>query len=136
MKLFPIFAIVAALFLSACGDGPEPDFMEGEDKAALVVSTFLTALQQGDEEKARALIHKKPDYIIRDFDRCREYFFERRPTGKKVMKVGYELYAREWQIFVDLQINYGSQMKQLHFVLSPGEIPKVRGVTPIVPDER
>lgn len=110
--------------------------MEGEDKAAKVVFAFLTALQQGDEAKVRALMHKKPDYIIRDFDRCREYFFERRPTGKKVMKIGHEHYAREWQIFVDIQINYGSQMKQLHFVLGPGEIPKVRGVIPIVPDER
>ncbi len=136
MKFFLPLAILAALFLSACGSGPEPEFMEGEDRAAKVVFAFLTALQQGDEDKVRALMHKKPDYIIRDFDRCREYFFERRPTGKKVMKVGHEHYAREWQIFVDIQINYGSQMKQLHFVLGPGEIPKVRGVIPIVPDER
>ncbi|MDQ8179482.1 hypothetical protein [Pelagicoccus sp. SDUM812005] len=136
MKFYPVVALLAALFLSACGDGPEPEYMEGEEHAATVVSSFLTALQEGDEEKAKALTHHKPDYIIRDFERCREYFFERRPTGKTVMKVGHELYAREWQIFVDMQINYGSQMKQLHFVLGPGEVPKVRGVTPIVPDLR
>ncbi|MBD5779268.1 hypothetical protein IEN85_07165 [Pelagicoccus sp. NFK12] len=136
MKLFPAVSLLAALFLSACGSGPEPEYLEGEDKAAMVVTSFLTALQQGDEEKAKALTDDSPDYIIADFERCRDYFFERRPTGTKVMKTGYEHYAREWQIFVDLQINYGPQMKQLHFVLSPGEIPKVRGVTPIVPDLR
>lgn len=132
----PALTILAAFLLTACGGGPEPEHMEGEEKAATVVTTFLAALQQGDEAKAKALTHEKPDYIISDFERCREYFFERQPTGKKVLKTGYEQYAREWQIYVDMQINYGPQMKQLHFVLSPGEIPKVRGVTPIVPDLR
>ncbi|MDQ8184526.1 hypothetical protein [Pelagicoccus sp. SDUM812002] len=136
MKFSPAVALFAVLLLSACGGGPEPEYLQGEEDAASVVSAFLTALQQGDEERAKALTHHKPDYIIRDFERCREYFFERRPTGKNVIKVGYEHYAREWQIYVDMQINYGSQMKQLHFVLGPGEVPKVRGVIPIIPDLR
>lgn len=133
MRLFLPIAILSAVLLSACGPGPKPDSMQGEDQAAAVVSTFLTALQNNDRDKAKALTHKKPDFIIKDFDRCREYFFERQPTGKKVLDRGIESYGSEWQIFVDMQLNYGPQMKQLHFILGPGKIPKVRGVTPIVP---
>ncbi len=135
MKFFPAPAVFLVLFLLACGGGAEPEYLEGEENAEAALSTYLTALQQGDEEKVRALTHPSPDYIIRDYEQCREYFFERRPTGKKVLKVGHEYYGSEWQIFVDMQINYGTQMKQLHFVLGTGEVPKVRGVTPIVPDE-
>ncbi len=135
MKLYTPLALFAAFLLSACGRAPEPEFLKGEDQAATVVNSFLTALQQGDEAKTKALTHARPDYIIGDFESCREYFFERRPTGTKVLKVGHEYYAREWQIYVDLQINYGSQMKQMHFVLGPGEVPKMRGVTPIVPNQ-
>lgn len=136
MRPFPFPILFVFTLLSGCGPGPEPKVMEGEDKAVAVVSAFLSALQANDEEKTKALMHPKPDFVIRDFERCREYFFERQPTGKKVLKVGHELYSREWQIFVDMQINYGPQMKQLHFILGPGEVPKLRGVTPIVPDLR
>lgn len=137
MKSLPFFlSFAAALFLVACGRGPEPEYLEGEELAVATVTDFLTALQQSDEAKARTLMHSKPDHIIRDFERCREYFFERRPTGKKVMETGHQYYGGEWQIFVDMQINYGAEMKQLHFVLDPGKVPKLRGVLPIVPDLR
>ncbi|MBC2607773.1 hypothetical protein [Pelagicoccus albus] len=136
MKVALPLLLLSALFLSACGAGPEPDRLEGEEQATKVVYAFLTALQSGDEEKALALIHNKPDYIIKDFERCREYFFDRQPTGRKMLEVGRETYGAEWQIYLDLQLNYGPQMKQLHFILGPGNPPTVRGVTPIVPDDQ
>lgn len=136
MKFLPIISLVTALFLTACGPGPKPEFLEGEDKAASVVSTFLSAVKSGDDEKAKALTHSRPDSIIGDLEACRGYFFERNPTGKKVLEVGYEDYGGEWHLFVDYQLSYhGNQIKQLHFVLSPGEVPKVRGVTPIKPGQ-
>lgn len=137
MKVFSLFGIAAAFLLTACGPGPEPDVLEGERKAAAVISTFLTALQSSDESKAKVLTHSRPDSIIGDFEACRNYFFERTPTGKKVLEIGHENYGGEWHIFVDYQLNYrGNQIKQLHFILAPGEIPKVRGVTPIKPGQR
>lgn len=137
MKSLPLFfSLAAAFFLAACGRGPEPEYLEGEERAVATLTEFLTAVQQSDEAKAKSLMHSKPDYIIRDFEGCREYFFERRPTGKKVLETGHQYYGGEWQIFVDMQINYGPEMKQLHFILDPGTPPKLRGVLPIVPDLR
>lgn len=136
MKFLPSICLVAAVFLTACGPGPEPDYLEGEEKAASVVSTFLSAVKSGDDAKAKALTHDRPDLIIRDLEACRSFFFERSPTGKKVLDTGYEKYRSEWHIYVDYQLSYhGNQIKQLHFVLSAGEIPKVRGVTPIKPGQ-
>lgn len=137
MKASLCFGLFLTLFLTACGPGPEPDRLEGEGKAASVVSTFLAAIKSGDDAKAKALIHERPDSIIGDFEACRGYFFERNPTGKKLLEIGHENYGGEWHIFVDYQLTYaGNQIKQLHFVLSAGEIPKVRGVTPIKPGQR
>ncbi|MBK1875395.1 hypothetical protein [Pelagicoccus mobilis] len=137
MKRLPLLGLVALAFLTACGPGPEPDVLLGEDKAASVVSTFLSAVQSKDDKKAKALTHSRPDSIIGDLEACRGYFFERRPTGKKLLEIGHEDYGGEWHIYVDYQLNYyGNQIKQLHFVLAPGEIPKVRGVTPIKPGQR
>lgn len=133
MKPFALVVPLFCLLLSACGPGPEPDFLEGEDVAASVVFEFLTAVREGNEAKADSLRYSRPDHIIADTERCRQLFFEQLPTGRKVLAVGRERYANEWQIYVDLKLSYGQQMKQLHFLLDPGESPKVRAVSPIVP---
>lgn len=134
-KLLPFgFIFSFALFLLVgCGPGPKPDYLEGTEEAPASVSAFLSAVQQGDYETAKQLTHEKPDYIVSDLDRCQEIFFERQPTGRRVLETGYEVYAREWEIYVDLQISYGEQVKQVHFVLSPGPEPKIRSISPIIP---
>lgn len=121
-------------FLTGCGPGPKPNYLEGAKDAPATVSAFLTALQQGDYDLAKSLTHEDPDYIVADLDRCKEIFFERQPTGRRVLDTGYEIYHREWEIFVDLQINYGQQVKQIHFILAPGPAPKIRSVAPIIPE--
>lgn len=129
-------SILASLFLWGCGPGPKPDYLEGRERAANSVSNFLTALQEKDFDAAKALTAPDPDFIVADLERCYEIFFERQPTGRRVLKTGYEVYHREWEHFVDMQINYGDQVKQIHFVLSSGEIPKVRSISPIIPDSQ
>ena len=101
MKALPLFSLVATVLLTACGPGPEPDVLLGENKAASVVSTFLSAVQSKDDEKAKALTDDRPDSIIGDLEACRGYFFERRPTGKKVLEIGHENYGGKWHIYVD-----------------------------------
>ncbi|MDQ8202111.1 hypothetical protein [Pelagicoccus sp. SDUM812003] len=133
MKSAPLAFLFSLLFLVACGVGPEPESLEGEENAAAVVNAFLRALEAEDFDKAKQFLYSKPDYILRDLAHCRDLFFSEEATGISVMQVGHEEYGHKWQIFVDVKINYGPRMKQLHFVLAPDEIPKLRGVNPIVP---
>lgn len=132
MRLASLASLVCSLFFLGCGVDPEPKSLEGEEQAAEVVVGFLKALESGEFEEAERYLYEKPDYILKDLERCRELFFSVKPTGMTVLKTGREHYGRQWQAYVDLKINYGAQMKKLHFTVAPGTPPKLRGVNPII----
>ncbi|EDY85058.1 hypothetical protein VDG1235_4692 [Verrucomicrobiia bacterium DG1235] len=133
MKIVRALLFLPLFLLISCGVDPEPKYLEGEDVAATVVTRFLGALEKEDYQRAEAYLYPKADYILRDLPHCRDLFYSAPPSGMSVIRTGKELYGREWQIFVDLKINYGSQMKQIHFTLTSGEAPKLRGMNPLVP---
>lgn len=131
MKLLRLLVLLPLVFLCACGVDPEPKRLEGELEAASVVTSFLKAIEKEDFQRAASFLYSKPDYILKDLPHCRDLFYSAPPSGMSVLRTGKELYGREWQIYVDLKINYGTQMKQLHFTLAPGSPPQLRGMNPL-----
>lgn len=135
MTIVRALALVPILMLIGCGAGPEPKVLEGEDQAAVVVTSFLRAIEAEDYVEAAKFLYPKPDYILKDLAHCRDLFYSAPPSGMSVMSVGHEQYGHEWQIYVDLKLSYGTKMKQLHFVLAPDTPPLLRSVNPIVPNQ-
>lgn len=131
MKSIRLLVLLPLVLLCSCGVDPEPKHLEGELEAASVVTSFLNAIEKEDFQRAATYLYPKPDYILKDLQHCRDLFYAAPPSGMSVLRTGKELYGREWQIFVDLKINYGTQMKQLHFTLAPGSPPKLRGMNPL-----
>ncbi len=130
MKL--VLLALSCLLLCSCSPDPEPKVMEGEELAPSIVLAFLQALQFEDYERAKALLHERPDTLLTDLPYCHQLFFEIPSTGRKIIGTGREFYGSDWTFTVDVKLNYGgNRMKQVRFSVMPGQQPRIRGVNPL-----